>query len=79
MIQPGQNAWQLYVNQGLWQWALMIGVALAVLNGTIAGFQIMIGDRDKGKERFTWSLVGLVLLLFAGVILAFINPNAFTP
>lgn len=77
-IEPGEYAWQLYVNDGLWQWAIMIGVGLAVLNGTIAGFQIMMGQRDLGKERFVWSVVGLILLLFAGVILNFINPNAFT-
>ncbi len=72
-----------YLNVGgAWRWGLGIGAALAVINVTIAGFQIMASNGDQakiaqGKERILWSIFGLVLLMFAGVILNFINPNAF--
>lgn len=71
-----------YVNSGLWQWAFMMGVAIAVLNGTIGGLQIVMsngdsGKVDAGKTRFISSTLGLVMLLLAGVILEFINPIGF--
>jgi len=71
-----------YINSGLWQWAFMMGVAIAVLNGTIGGLQIVMsngdsGKVDAGKTRFISSTLGLIMLLLAGVILEFINPLGF--
>lgn len=73
------GAFFTYINQGIWGWAFGVAIGIAVLNGTVAGFQIMLGDRDSGKERFMWSTIGLLVLLLAGVILAFINPAGFSP
>lgn len=66
----------------LWTWAVRIGVAIAVLNGVVGGFQIVLsnGDSSKidaGKNRFIGSAIGLAMLLLAGVILNFINPYGF--
>ena len=69
----------LYINQGIWNWAFGVAIGIAVLNGTVGGFQIMLGDREKGKERFTWSTIGLLILLLCGSLLYFINPAGFTP
>jgi hypothetical protein len=71
-----------YLNSGVWQWAFGIGVAIAVLNGTIGGFQIVLsngdsGKVDAGKNRFVSSAIGLLMLLLSGVILAFLNPMGF--
>ena len=78
----GLEAFGTYVNRGVWQWAFRIGVAIAVLNAVIAGFQITMsngdsGKVDQGKTRFISSAIGLVILLLAGVILNFINPAGF--
>jgi len=72
-----------YINNGVWQWAFRIGVAIAVLNGVIGGFQIVMsngdsGKVDAGKTRFISSAAGLVMLFLSGVILNFINPAAFS-
>lgn len=86
-IGPGTDAFQLYLFGGsgtsLWEWAFGIGVAIAVLNCTIAGFQIVFSNGDSGKvengkTRFLWATLGLALLFLAGVILHFINPAGFT-
>lgn len=76
------GAFLKYVNSGVWTWAFSIGIALAVLNGTIGSLQIVLsgGDSGKveaGKTRFIWSAVGLILLLLSGVILQFLNPKGF--
>jgi hypothetical protein len=78
----GLGAFLLYVNSGVWQWAFAIGVALAVLNGTVGGFMIVLSNGDSGKieagkSRFFWSGMGLILLLLSGVILEFLNPIGF--
>lgn len=71
-----------YVNGGIWQWAFMIGVGIAVLHGTIAGFQIILSNGDSsqiaaGRQRFMYAAIGLALLLLSGVILKFLNPAGF--
>lgn len=84
-MNPGGAPLQIffdYINTGLWQWAFMMGVAIAVLNGTIGGLQIVMsngdsGKVDAGKTRFISSTIGLVMLLLSGVILEFINPIGF--
>lgn len=85
VVEPGGAPLQIfynYVNGGLWQWAFRIGVAIAVLNGTFGGLQIVMsngdsGKVDAGKMRFIASTIGLVMLLLSGVILEFINPIGF--
>lgn len=72
-----------YINSGVWQWAFMAGVAIAVLNCVIGGLQIVMSNGDsnmvgKGKDRFIAATVGLIMLLLSGVILEFINPLGFT-
>lgn len=67
-----------YINEGIWRWAFGVAIGIAVLNGTVAGFQIMLGNREGGKERFLWSTVGLLILLLSGTILAFVNPAGFS-
>jgi hypothetical protein len=67
---------------GLWEWAFRVGVAIAILNGVFAGFQIVLsngdsGAVDAGKKRFMGSAIGLAMLLLSGVILHFINPYGF--
>jgi hypothetical protein len=79
----GISVFFYYVNNGVWQWAFSIGVAIAVLQGTVAGFQIVTSNGDSGKigaakERFLWATFGLLVLLLSGVILNFINPLGFT-
>ncbi len=76
------SAFFTYLNQGVWQWVFMIGVAIAVLNGVIGGLQIVMsngdsGKVDAGKSRFLSSTIGLLMLLLSGVILEFINPVGF--
>ncbi len=78
----GLGALRTYINEGMWQWVFGLGVAVAVLNGTAGGLMIVLsnGDStmiDKGKTRFIWSGVGLIMLLLTGVILEFINPLGF--
>lgn len=79
---PPLSAFFRYINTGVWQWAFKIGVAIAVLNGTIGGFQIVLsngdsGKVDLGKKRFLGSAIGLIILLLSGVILEFLNPLGF--
>lgn len=78
---PLENFWQ-YVNNGVWDFIFRIGVAIAVLNGVIGGFQIVLSNGDsgaieKGRHRLIWSMVGLIILVLAGVIMEFINPDAY--
>jgi hypothetical protein len=77
------GAFFAYVNSGVWQWIFGFGVAMAVLNGTVGGLQIVLSNGDSGKSeagksRFIWATLGLIMLLLAGVILEFINPLGFT-
>lgn len=79
----GFGSFFFYINNGVWQWAFRIGVAIAVLNGVAGGLQIVLsngdsGKVDAGKTRFISSAIGLVVLLLSGVILNFINPSGFT-
>lgn len=77
--------WQSYFGsvggETLWTWGLWMGVGLAVLNVVVAGFEIMGGESmgliSDGKQRMMWSIVGLMMLLFAGTLLSFLNPLFF--
>jgi hypothetical protein len=64
-----------------WPWLLGTAAGLAVLQGIVAGVQIMYGGSpdkvEEGKTRFTWALGGMLILGLAGVILRILNPTAF--
>lgn len=72
-----------YVNDaGIWEILFSLSAAIAVLQGIVAGFQIAYGGQsslDQAKSRFTWAVIGLLMLMLSGVMLNFINPIAFTP
>lgn len=78
----GLQTFFYYVNNGVWQWAFRMGVAIAVLNGVVGGFQMVMsngdsGKMDAGKKRFIGSAMGLILLLLSATILQFLNPIGF--
>jgi hypothetical protein len=71
-----------YINNGMWTWAFSVGVGLAILHGTIGGFEIVLSNGDSsqidaGRKRLMYAGIGLAILLLAGVILHFINPEGF--
>ncbi|OGJ61104.1 hypothetical protein A3A67_04860 [Candidatus Peribacteria bacterium RIFCSPLOWO2_01_FULL_51_18] len=79
----GLEAFNKYINGGVWTWVFAMGVAIAILNGVYAGFQIVMSNGDPGiigqaKERFVWTTIGLIVLILTGVIMNFLNPYAFT-
>lgn len=79
----GLQAFFYYINNGVWNWAFGLGVAVAVQMGVIGGFQIVLsngdtGKVDAGKKKFIGSAIGLIILLLSGVILNFLNPWAFS-
>jgi hypothetical protein len=64
--------------------AFMIGIAagLAVLMVMIGGLQIIMSNGDsgkigEGKKRITEAILGLLLLVFSGAILYFLNSYFF--
>jgi hypothetical protein len=62
-------------------WLVGVAAGLAVLQGIVAGLQIMYGGGPEqvaeGKTRFLWALGGMLLLGLAGVILRALNPIFF--
>jgi hypothetical protein len=65
-------------------WPYIIGTVagIAVLQGVVAGVQIMYGGSpdkvEAGKTRFLWALGGMIILGLAGTILRILNPIFFT-
>ena len=63
-------------------WLLGTAAGFAILQGVVAGVQIMYGGGpesvENGKTRFTWALAGLLLVGLAGVILRILNPTFYT-
>jgi hypothetical protein len=61
-------------------WPYVVGTVagVAVLQGVIAGVQIMYAGTPEGvangKERFMWAVGGMIILGLAGVILRTLNP-----
>lgn len=86
IIHAGSDPFMCYINgcgggSGLWQWIFGIGIAVAVLQGVVAGFQMTVfgaSQMEAAKTRFTWAVAGLLILLLAGAILNFLNPSGFT-
>lgn len=64
----------------LYPWALGLCGGLVVLWGVWSGILMIVsgGDKEnyeKGKAHFQAAILGLLLLIFAGVILHAINPD----
>ena len=83
MLPPsnGINAIFLYFNLS-WPWLLGVAAGIAVLQGIVAGVEIMAGGSpdkiEAGKTRFMWALAGMLILGLAGVILRILNPTFYT-
>lgn len=74
----GLAAFIEYFN-AVWPWVLSIGGGIAVLNGVIGGTMIMLSGSDSGmesagKDKLKYSIVGLLIIAFAGMILRILNP-----
>jgi len=59
-------------------WLIRVAMGLCVLWVLLGGFMIMLsgadsGQRSKGIEHMKWSIIGMVILLFAGTILRLLN------
>jgi|GEM_PF-3427585 len=78
----GLDAFFYYINNGVWQFVYRVGVAATVFAGVLGGLKIVLsngdsGKIDEGKKMFISSIIGLTVLLLAGVILEFLNPIGF--
>lgn len=77
----GIRLFERYVEKS-WPWAIGTATGIAILQGVVAGMQIMYGGSpdkvEEGKTRFTWTVAGLLLLGLAAVILNILSPIFFT-
>lgn len=64
---------------GMFTFGISIAGFLAVLMIAVGGIQYMstdaISGKTEGKERITYAIMGLLLVLFSWVLLNQINPN----
>lgn len=66
----------------IWPWLLSVGGGMAVLNAVIGGTMMMISGGDSGlqsmgKQKIMYSILGLLIIAFAGTILRTLNPDFF--
>ncbi|OGJ54987.1 hypothetical protein A3D11_02525 [Candidatus Peribacteria bacterium RIFCSPHIGHO2_02_FULL_49_16] len=66
----------------IWPWLIAMGVGVAVVRTIIAGYELMLsggnpGLRQQAMQHILYSIVGILMLIFAAVILSLINPNAY--
>lgn len=66
----------------VWPWLIGVGVGLALLRVVIGGIAIMNsggnpGLRSEAKEHIKWAIIGFLMLIMAGAILATVNPSAY--
>jgi hypothetical protein len=64
----------------LWPWLLGVAGGMCVLMTVMGGIQIILsggdpGKREEGTSRFLWSLAGLLVIIFAGLVLRTLNPS----
>lgn len=69
----------LYFNK-LWPWLIGSAAGLAVLMAIVGGLQVIMsggdpGKRQEGTGRLQQALLGLLMLIFAGLILRILNPS----
>ena len=80
---PGLETFFKYFNL-LYPYLIGSGAGIAVLMAVVGGLQIIMsgGDqtgRQAGIDRFKNALLGLLMALFAGLILQTLNPTFFVP
>jgi len=79
-IEGGANIFIKYFNNSI-DWVLNIAVGIATLWVLIAGGQMMMsgggGQKDQAKERMIYAIIGLLGLIFVGVILKLLNAQFF--
>ena len=78
---PGLGTFFGYFNL-LWPWLIGTAAGLSVLMALVGGLQVIMsgGDQSKkqeGLDRLKNALLGLLMLVFAGVILRVLNPAFF--
>ena len=78
---PGLGTFFGYFNL-LWPWLIGTAAGIAVLMALVGGLQVIMsgGDQSKkqeGLDRLKNALLGLLMLVFAGVILRVLNPSFF--
>lgn len=76
--QPGIQIFFDYFNLS-WPWLLGTAAGFAVLQALCGGIQMTMsgGDATKrgaGRERLLWAIAGLLMIVFAGMILRTLNP-----
>ncbi|PIP65219.1 hypothetical protein COU77_04130 [Candidatus Peregrinibacteria bacterium CG10_big_fil_rev_8_21_14_0_10_49_16] len=82
---PGGTGVQVIIRyvEALWPWFIAFGVGIVIIRMIMAGYEIMFsggnpGLRQQGVQHILYSIVGLIMLIFAAVLLNMINPNAYT-
>lgn len=64
----------------LWPYLIGSAAGIAVLMAVVGGLQIIMSGGDQGKrqegiDRFKNAIMGLLMALFAGLILRTLNPS----
>jgi heme A synthase len=70
---PGIDVIFTYFNRS-WPWLLGVAAGIAVLQAIIGGIEVMSNQKDRGKIRLQWAIGGLLIVVFAGMILRTLNP-----
>lgn len=78
---PGLDTFFTYFNL-LWPWMIGTSAGIAVLMAIVGGIQIIMsggdpGKRGEGVQRLMNALLGLLMLVFAGLLLNTLNPSFF--
>ncbi len=78
---PGLDTFFTYFNL-LWPWMIGTSAGIAVLMAIAGGIQIIMsggdpGKRGEGVQRLMNALLGLLMLVFAGLLLNTLNPSFF--
>jgi hypothetical protein len=74
-VTRGFGTFLTYFNDAA-KWIIYVAMGICVLWVLLGGFMLMMPSssyREKGKDHMKWALIGLVILLFAGVILRTLN------
>lgn len=71
-----------YYFQLIYPWFIGVAAGIAVLWGLFGGIMIIFSADDQAKraegiEKFKWAIAGLLMIIFARLILHTLNPNFF--